>query len=610
MCGIAGYFGSKRIEETRVNSTLDLMKRRGPNGQKFELIEVNNTKNCYLLHSRLSIIDLDERSNQPFTYNGKTIVYNGEIYNYLEVREELSKLGHVFKTKSDTEVLIHALDEWGIDALNKVEGMWAFALYDSKNQTLTLSRDPFGEKPLYVYEPEPGEIYFGSEIKFIAQLSGKKFTVNYNHLQRFLVNGYKALFKTDDTFFCEVRDFPKSNVFVYDLQNQKKQIRYWFPKIQTNYDLSFDDAVKTARELLIKSVQIRLRSDIPIAFCMSGGVDSNSLISIGKRIFNYDVHGFTILNSDSRYEEQDMIDCGVSELGIKHSGYPISSDGFQDNLRDLVRYHDAPVITISFYLNWILQQKIAQHGYHISISGTAADELFSGYFDHQLLYMYDIKNDDELLQESIENWQRDIGPMVRNPFLQDPYAFIKNPFNREHAYLNHQKYSSYLKHEWQESFQETYYREGLLQNRMMNEIFEETTPVSLHEDDLNAMYYSIENRAPFLDRKLFEFCNSIPAKHLIKDGKAKAVLREAMRGIVPDKILDNKRKVGFNAPVTDLLKLQDEHVRESILNDSPIWDLFDRDKFKDIIESSHLPNSDSKFLFAFINAKIFLEEFL
>ncbi len=609
MCGIAGYFGSKLIETSIVNETLALMKKRGPNGQKYEKIIVNERKNCYLLHARLSIIDLDRRSDQPFHYNGKTIVYNGEIYNYLEVREELLKLGHVFITQSDTEVLIHALDEWGIETLNKVEGMWSFALYDSKEKSLMFSRDPFGEKPLYVYEPEPGEIYFGSEIKFVAALSRKKFSVNYDHLHRYLINGYKSLFKTQDTFFLGVYAIPKSTVRLYGLDKQRREFKYWHPNIATDENLTFEKSVEKTRELLLSSVKLRLRSDIPIAFCMSGGIDSNSLISIAKSVFNYDVHGFTILNSDSRYEEQDMIDCGVQTLRIRHNGYPIREDNFQENLKELICYHDAPIITISFYLNWLLQAEIARHGYHISISGTAADEMFSGYFDHQLLYLHDVKNNPIHLEKSIANWQRDVRPMVRNPLLQDAHAFIKDPFIRQHAYLNNDKYSSYLKQAWKEPFREAYYREGLLQNRMMNEIFEETTPVSLHEDDLNAMYFSIENRAPFLDRKLFEFCHSIPVKHLIKDGKAKAVLREAMRGIVPDIILDNRKKVGFNAPVTDVFKIDQLAVRNSLLQDSPIWDLFEKKQIEELIVQSHLPNSDSKFLFSFVSAKMFLEEF-
>lgn len=609
MCGIAGYFGKNTLQEASICLALEKMKRRGPNGQQVERILVNAAKNLYLLHSRLSIIDLDVRSSQPFHYKNKTLVFNGEIYNYLEVREELKKLSHVFETESDTEVLIHALEEWGQAALNKIEGMFAFAYFDATTKNLMLARDPFGEKPLYYYQPSNGEIYFGSEIKFISSLGNIKFTPNTNHICRFLVNGYKSLYKNSEEFFTEIKALPAGYVLEINEHGAEKMFAYWQPKASTKEDMSFEEAAAGTRERLINSVKMRLRSDIPIAFCMSGGVDSNSLIGIAKRVFNYDVHGFTIQNSDARYEEQDMIDIGVRELGIQHSIYPIESNNFLEDMRELVRYHDAPVITISFFLNWFLQKQISKHGYHISISGTAADELFSGYFDHQLLYLYDIQKDTELLAKSIQNWQRDIAPIVRNPLLQSPENFINDPFQRDHAYLGHEKYTSYLCYPWHEFFEERFYRKGLLQNRMMNEIFHETTPISLHEDDLNAMYFSIENRAPFLDRELFNFAHSIPVKYLVRDGTAKAVLRESMRGIVPDPILNSKRKVGFNAPITDLLKVEDKKVREYLLKDSFIFDIVRKESIDELIRTSYHPNSDSKYLFAFVSCKIFLEEF-
>ncbi len=609
MCGIAGYFGPKKIEQGRIDRALGLMARRGPDGQNARQIDLDQEKNCALLHSRLSIIDLEARSDQPFAYKNLILSYNGEIYNYLEVRTELQKLGHVFETESDTEVLIHALEEWGKEALNKVEGMFAFALLDTRTGKLLLARDPFGEKPLFIYQPAPGEIYFGSEVKLLAALSEKKFTPNINHISRFLVNGYKALYKTPERFFVEVKDVPAGSCLEIDTRGNFVQQRYWHPNMDVDQDMSFEQATARTRELFIRSMELRLRADVPLAFCLSGGIDSNSLISIARRELDYDVHGFTILNKDSRYEEQDMIDVAVNELGVKHHGEPISTDNFLGNLKELVRYQDAPVATISFYLNWLLQEKIAAHKYRISVSGTAADEIFSGYFDHQLFYMHDIKDDPEHLKLSIENWKRDVGPIVRNPLLQDPYAFIERPFERGHAYLGCEKYSSYLVQPWSEPFEEIYYRDGLLQNRMMNEIFHEVTPVVMHQEDLNAMYHSIENRSPFLDRDLFEFAHSIPAKHLVKDGKAKMVLREAMRGIVPDPILDNKRKVGFNAPIHDLLDVDNQEVREEVLKDSPIWDVVRKEPIKEMIENKDSPNSDSKFIFSFLGCKIFLEDY-
>jgi asparagine synthase (glutamine-hydrolysing) len=373
--------------------------------------------------------------------------------------------------------------------------------------------------------------------------------------------------------------------------------------------MTFVEAVAGVRERLIRSVELRLRADVPLAFCMSGGVDSNALIAVAKRVFDYDVHGFTIVNSDARYEEADMVDLAVRELGVRHTAIPVATAGFLPNLRTLVRQHDAPVYTITYYAQWRLQEAIANAGYRISISGTAADELFSGYYDHHLAYLQEIKADHVHHAASLTAWQTHVRPLVRNPYLGNPDLFVENPEFRDHIYLDAEEFSRFLTIPWKEPFFETRYSDRLLRNRMMNELFHESVPVILHEDDLNAMYYSVENRSPFLDRGLFEFCNSIPTRHLINDGKAKAILREAVRGIAPDGIIDNPRKVGFNAPVLDYLDVNDPDVRSYLLDDSPIYGFVRKDRIEQLIEKRNLRNSESKFLFYFVNCKVFLEEF-
>jgi asparagine synthase (glutamine-hydrolysing) len=257
----------------------------------------------------------------------------------------------------------------------------------------------------------------------------------------------------------------------------------------------------------------------------------------------------------------------------------------------------------------MLQKAIADAGYRISISGTAADELFSGYYDHHLAYLQEIKGDKAHHASSLASWQKHIRPMVRNPHLGNPDLFVDDPEFRDHIYLDAEEFSRFLTVPWSEPFDETHYSSHLLRNRMLNELFHEAVPVILHEDDLNAMYFSVENRSPFLDRELFEFCNSIPTRHLINDGKAKAILRESVRGIAPDGIIDNPRKVGFNAPILDYLDVRDPGVRSYLLDDSPIYDYVRKDRIEQLIGASDLPNSQSKFLFYFLNSKIFLEEF-
>jgi asparagine synthase (glutamine-hydrolysing) len=274
-----------------------------------------------------------------------------------------------------------------------------------------------------------------------------------------------------------------------------------------------------------------------------------------------------------------------------------------------VRQHDAPVYTITYYAHWLLMESIAKQHYRISISGTAADELFTGYYDHHLAYLYEVRQDRELHESSIRAWQQHIQPIVRNPFLKDPDLFIKNPGAREHIFLKSDEFREALISRWQEPFAESSYSSSLLRNRMLNEIFHEATPVILHEDDLNAMYFSIENRSPFLDRDLFEFCNRIPSRHLMRDGYTKVVLRDAMRGIVPAAILESRRKVGFNAPISAFLDVTRPEVLSQLLDDSPIFEHVHKQKVEELLRKPTLPNSESKFLFSFITTKLFLEEF-
>jgi len=374
-------------------------------------------------------------------------------------------------------------------------------------------------------------------------------------------------------------------------------------------EMSFPDAVAATRERLIDSVRLRLRADVPIAFCMSGGVDSNSLISIAKRVFGYDVHGFTIANTDSRYEERDTVDAVVRELGIRHTMLPLSADNFLDNLRGLVAHHDAPVYTISYYVHWLLMRKVAECGYKICVSGTGADELFTGYFDHHNAYLAEVSDDIGMHAEALANWRTHIRPVVRNPHLQDADLMVRDRDFRDHIYLGAETFEAALCQPWHEPFEERDFAPSVLRNRMLNELFHESVPVILHEDDLNAMYYSIENRSPFLDRRLFEFTQSIPTRHLVRHGYAKAVLREAMRGIVPDAVIDTRRKVGFNAPLLELLDTADARIVDAVMADGEIFQLVRRDFIEGLLEKNTLPNSESKFLFYFLNTKMFLEEF-
>ena len=605
MCGIAGYIGKSPPRPNELKQTSEALKHRGPNFEGFYSHKFRDNK-VALVHRRLSIIDLDDRSNQPFSYEGTVLVFNGEIYNYKEIRQQLRELGHVFKTFGDTEVLAHALHQWGQNALEKLEGMWAFAWYDEATGTLLLSRDRFGEKPLYVLSKNNG-LYFASETRALAAIANDSLKVNENHLIRNLVNGYRSLYKTNETFFLEVEELSPSTCLKIDSNGKTFSYNYWTPKFVENTKLSYLDAVDMTREAVIKATKLRMRSDVPIAFCMRGGVDSNSLISVASKILKCEVHGFTIVNTDERYDEQSVIDQSVKELGIKHSSVKLSKHNFLKNLSSLITHHDAPVYTINYYLHWQLMQSIAKEGYKVSISGTAADEFFTGYYDHHNLYLYEVSKNKMLHKKSLDNWNKYQKKIVRNPYLKDPNLYLKDPNFRDHNFMHNDLFASFLKEKWNEPFFETNFTKSLLRNRMLNELFEEAIPVILHEDDLNSMYYSIENRSPFLDSDLFDLAYSIPSHLLIKDGKAKAILRDAMKGIVPDVIIEEKRKVGFNAPISDLLDLNIPEIRSYLLDDSNVFNLVDKKKIEKLLNQNNFTNSTSKFLFNFLNTKMFLE---
>ena len=400
MCGIAGYIGKKQINDKKIIKTLGLMKNRGPDHQGWCSFTANDT-NVYLLHSRLSIIDLDERSNQPLNFGNCNLVFNCEIYNDIEVREELKKKGHVFATDSDTEVLLKAYIEYGQNCVQHFNGMWAFAIWDDKKKKLFLSRDRFAEKPLYYFQDNEG-FYFASEIKAIQAMLQKKLQINYDHLKRYLVYGYKFLHKTPQTYFHGIRKIEYASNATLDCDINFSQSKYWKPESNIK-EMSLDDAIKGTRHHLLKSVKLRLRSDVPLAFCLSGGVDSASLASIAKKEFNYDVATFSIIDPDERYNELDNIKATINDLDCKHFLVHLNFKNMLERLESLVHYHDSPVVTISYLVHSMLSEQINENGYKVSVSGTSADELFTGYYDHFNLHLYEMRNHSDFEQFQINS---------------------------------------------------------------------------------------------------------------------------------------------------------------------------------------------------------------
>jgi asparagine synthase (glutamine-hydrolysing) len=537
--------------------------------------------------------------------DGKVLVHNGEIYNYLELRLRASR-SRPLRTSGDTEVLLALLAEEGTDALDACEGMWAFACYDEHDGSLILSRDRFAEKPLFLYRASEG-LYFGSEIKCLSALSGRRFEPDTEQVVRYIVHGYRAVHRASKTFFREVEEFPSGNWLRLGADGSQVTRRYWQPTLAIDPTMSFDEAVSQTRSALQRSVGMRLRADVPIAFCLSGGIDSNGMIAMARAAGCHDVHAFTIVNQHERYSEQDMVELSVREQGLRHTSVLLQTEGFLENLRRLIEYHDAPVYTVAAYAHWLLMRAISERGYKIAISGIGGDELFSGYYDHHLYYLAEMHSEPDHLAGAVAAWREQVLPQVQNPLLRDSERFVRTPMDLAHLSPLSDVVRSYLVQDWREEMSEARYAPVALRNRMFNELFVETIPPPLHEEDLNAMFFSIENRSPYLDRSLFDLTCRIPTRHLIRHGRAKAVLREALRGLLPDALLDNPKKMGFNAPLLDLLDLKDPDVRAYLLDRSPIHDLVRREAVETLLAGPDPDHHTNLFLFYVLSARLFLE---
>jgi asparagine synthase (glutamine-hydrolysing) len=606
MCGIAGYIGKTPRTSEQINNALNTLKNRGPNFSNHHFYHFED-KSIDFLHTRLSIIDLDHRSNQPYEDGHHSLIFNGEIYNYLEVRAKLENKGWKFITTGDTEVLFYALKQWGKDALTHLNGMWAFAFLDLKQQTVWLCRDRFGEKPFYLRRVN-GELTFASEVKTIESLRSEREVINHEHIMRYMTLGYKSLFKDKHTFFKNISELPKGHLLEIQKDGKETITKYWQPHQNINTTLNYDDAVEGFKEKLINSVKTRMRTDVPLAFCLSGGVDSTSLASIATKVCNMNIQTYSIIDDDPRYNESDNIQATIDDLGCKNTMIHLNTkENHLSNLSDLIQYHDSPVATITYYIHSLLIREVSKDGIKVCLSGTAADEIVTGYYDHFLFHLCEMKEHTDY-PELLQAWQTHINPVIRNPLLKDPDLFLNNKKFRDHIFFKQDVFSSYLKSDFQETFKEGTYHSSLLRNRMFNELLHEITPVILHEDDLNCMYYSVENRSPYLDHELVDYAFSIPNEHLIKDGRAKSILRDSVQSILNDQVRLDRRKRGFNAALHSLVDFNDPETRDLIIGDSPIFDYVKRDMIESAINQKELPNSFSKFLFYFINSKIFMEQ--
>ncbi len=608
MCGIAGYIGPKFIDDKTIYSCLNTMNNRGPDNASFYKGKFGKN-NIYLLHTRLSIIDLNKKSNQPLKNKNGVLIYNGEIYNYKELINTINNYSDKSILNSDTLFLHNFLSNSKNlkSDLNKLDGMWAFAFFNKNLNKFILSRDRFGEKPLYILK-RFNEIYFSSEIKQIFALQNTKEKINFDTINNYLVYGYKSLFKKNETFFHNIKRVTPGTYLTINKNLNINENNFWnLSKIQQSNKINFNINLKNLKKTFIETVESRLISDVPICFSLSGGIDSNAIVSVAKKELGINPETFSIINSDARYDEEKMIDLSVNHLKIKNNKVKLRKKNFLNNLKDLINYHDKPLSTISFYLQSQLYKEVRKKNFKVILNGVAADEIFTGYYDHHLAFLSVIKKKKELFSTEKKYWSNNIKPYVRNPFLNNFNYFIDNKNSRDHIYLNSEIFSKFIKNFNIKKFTEKKLSNDLLRNRMMNELLYETTPTILDEDDLNSMQYSIENRSPFLAKNLVEKIYKIPSSYLIKNGFTKFLLRKIIEDYLPNDLVYSHKKVGFNTSLLDLINFNDSKTMKFLLSESPVFEIINKDKIKNLLNKKFLKNSESKFMFNFINTKIFLE---
>mgnify|MGYP003949256775 FL=1 len=612
MCGIAGIIKLKKNHNCDKDKIFSLMHNRGPDG-KGAYKNLNQDYSINLFHSRLAIIDNNERSNQPFFFENLILIYNGEIYNFKDIKKKLIEYNYRFKTTSDTEVLIKAYHKWGENCFKLFDGMWSVCIYDLKKHEMILSRDIFGEKPLYIYKNH-NTLVFGSELKFLLSLEeGSSIKrVNKNHLNQYLKHGYKYLFKKNETYFENILKIEPGTINKFSLinLNLKKKTQILKKEFNKKIKISREEAVEQIRDIVIRSMKSRLISDRPVGFYLSGGVDTGSLTSISSKILNKKIKCFSIIDADTRYNEEKNIDITTNDLNCEtiKIKFPNKEDFFE-RLTDLIDYHDKPISSLNYYTHSFMHNIIKKNDIKVIISGLGGDEMFTGYYDHFLMHLRELNKSDYKI--NLKSWKQHIKPLILNKNLRNLDLF-KNKKKREYLVTDFDKkfINKMFTNKSIEPFHEKKYSNSLLKNRMLNELFHELVPLICNEDDMNSMKMSIENRSPLLNKELLNFSLSLPQNMYIKDGYGKSLFRDSMKGILNDKVRLDRKKHGFNSSIHSLINLKSKKVMDFFSKNEQLNEFINVKNFCSYLKNQKsTDNANSKFVFSVFNTAIFLKKF-
>ena len=490
-----------------------------------------NSFNIFLGHNRLSIIDLSKDGNQPMEDDGIFIIYNGEIFNYIELRNNLIQEGLVFKTNTDTEVIVKIYKKYGEKGFHHLNGMWAIVVIDLNKNKVVVSRDRFSIKPLFYFRNN-SKFYFASEIKQLLPLLPDK-TVNEKIMYKFLHQG--LLDTNDDTFFHEIKRIkPRSN-FIIDLNtNQVNHEEYWDYQIE---DINEADYLKSFKDLLYDSINIRLRSDVEVGALLSGGLDSSAISLATHELTGGRIRTFSVVSNDISSSEEKFVDMMISEKGVNNTKIFIEPAVILKNLDKVIYHQDEPFTTLSVVAQYTILEMIKMNGgITVVLSGQGGDEILMGYLKYYFFYIKNLYNEKKYLKLFRELI---LSSISRTVLFQSDIKLSKRyiPFLAKEQ--NH-----YLKIRGE---LEKYWDCENLVDRQKLDIDKYSVPVLARYEDRNSMAHSIETRLPFLDHRLVNFMLSIKTEMKIKNGWTKYIMRKSLPDL-PNKIKWRRDKKGFTIP--------------------------------------------------------------
>ncbi|RRV44840.1 MULTISPECIES: asparagine synthase (glutamine-hydrolyzing) [unclassified Pseudomonas] len=570
MCGILGGVW-KQVDsslESRVKSALATIRHRGPNDSGYEVETINDS--CVVLgHTRLSVIDLSEAGHQPMYSQDRrySMVFNGEIYNYKELRSELESFGYLFVSDSDTEVLLVAWQHWQEASLKRFVGMFAFAIYDHWNSTIHCARDAFGIKPFF-YSIEKSGLCFASELSAVKELKGGRAELNWQRAYDYLTHGdYDT---NDQTFFKDVFHLPPGHIASFDINNCKLlQLRRWYtPTLQERNDLSFAAAADELRERFLDSIRLHLRSDVPLGAALSGGLDSSAVVCAMRYIDpKMPIHTFSYIAQGSTVSEEYWADQINEYVGAHANKVIVSPTDLIRDLDDLIKVQGEPFGSTSIYAQYRVYQLARDCGVTVTLDGQGADEMLAGYtgYPGQRIRSMVERGEYARAVNFLNKWTkwpgRSLTWAVGSALGQFTSGRV-NDFLR--ALDGRQNVPSWIdggvladggvRCENTRRHCDIQLQGRRLTSELATSLHYRGLQHLLRHGDRNSMRFSIESRVPFLTTGLTEFLLSLPEHYLISDsGETKHIFRAAMRGIVPDQSLDRRDKIGFQTPEKDLL---------------------------------------------------------